>query len=76
MGPLNEIELHFNPPAQLSEVTVAGPDGLMPMIIHPAGELADYALPLSGLGAGCYAVNWRATAAGREYRGSILFNVR
>lgn len=75
-GPVNELILHFNPPARLDEVTVTGPDGTMPMMITAVGETSRYSLPLSGLGAGAHTVNWRATAQAREYRGSFSFTVR
>ena len=68
--------LHFNPPARLDEVTVTGPGGTMPMMITPVGEVQHYALPLSGLGPGAYTAAWRATAQGREHRGSFGFTVR
>jgi methionine-rich copper-binding protein CopC len=73
---VESLELHFNPPARLDEVAITGPDGVMPMMVHSVGEVGDYSLPLSGLRAGSYVVNWRATARGRGYRGSLQFNVR
>ena len=75
-GPLNELMLHFNRPARLGEVTITGPDGTMPMMIMPVGEVEQYALPLSGLGPGAYSVAWRATASGREQQGRFGFTVR
>lgn len=75
-GPVDELELHFAPPARLDEVTVSGPDGVMPTMIHAIGEVADYSIPLPGLGPGAYTVNWRATAKGANYRGSFAFIVR
>lgn len=75
-APVNELKLRFNPPARLDEVTVTGPDGTMPMMVHAVGETADYSLPLSGLGPGSYSVNWKATAAGRAYRGSFSFTAQ
>ena len=48
----------------------------MPMMIHSAGETADYSLPLPGLDAGQYTVNWRATVRGRQHRGAFAFTVR
>ena len=36
-GPVDELMLHFNPPARLIEVTVNGPQGLMPMMVTAAG---------------------------------------
>ena len=70
------LELHFNPPARLDEVTVSGPLGTMPMMVHASGDQAHYSLPLSGMTQGAYSVSWRATAAGREDRGSFQFTVR
>lgn len=75
-GPVNELMLHFSPPARLAEVTVTGPDGMMPMMLTPVGEVEHYSLPLSGLGAGTYTVDWRANAAGQEHRGRFSFTVR
>ena len=75
-GPLNQLMLHFNRPARLEEVTITGPDGSMPMMITPVGEIEHYALPLSGLGRGAYSVAWRATASGREQQGRFGFTVR
>ena len=74
--PIDSLELRFNPPARLMEVTVAGPAGAMPMMVHSVGEVGDYSLPLTGLEPGSYSVNWSATAQGREYRGSFGFTVR
>lgn len=48
----------------------------MPIMVHAVGEVADYSIPLSGLGPGGYTVNWRATAQGRAYTGSLTFTVR
>lgn len=75
-SPVNQLRLRFNPPARLKEVTVIGPDGMMPMMVDSVGEVADYSLPLSGLGPGNYVVNWKATAAGRAYDGSFAFTVK
>jgi methionine-rich copper-binding protein CopC len=75
-GSVDELVLNFNPPARLDEVTVAGPSGTMPMMVHAAGETARYSLPLSELVPGSYQVNWRATSQGREYRGVFQFRVR
>ena len=76
VGPVNQLQLHFARPARLLEVTVDGPDGLSPMMITAAGETHDYTIPLPGLGAGAYRVNWRASAAGAPYSGVIGFTVR
>lgn len=75
-GPVNQLQLHFARPARLLEVTVDGPDGLSPMMITAVGETTDYAIPLPGLGAGAYRVNWKATAAGAPYSGTINFTIR
>ena len=75
-GPVEELRLRFNPPARLDEVTVTGSQGTMPMMVHAAGEVADYSLPIAGLEAGSYTVNWRASARGETYRGSFAFTVR
>ena len=74
--PVDELVLQFDPAARLDEVTVNGPDGLMPMMISPAGESQRYALPLSGLEAGIYTIAWRATAMEREHRGRFQFSVK
>jgi methionine-rich copper-binding protein CopC len=75
-APVEELQLHFSPPARLDEVTVTGPGGTMPTMIHAVGEVADYSIPLSGLGPGVYTVNWRATSRGNEYRGSFGFTAK
>jgi methionine-rich copper-binding protein CopC len=75
-GPVNVLKLRFNPPARLDEVTVSGPDGLMPMMIHPVGETVGYSIPLPALGPGSYMVNWRATTQTKAYRGSVSFTVK
>ena len=73
---VQELKLHFNPPARLLEVTVEGPSGPMPMMITPAGESADYSLPLSGVGPGQYTVSWRATVGDAERSGTLTFRVK
>lgn len=75
-APVNNLELRFNPPARLHEVTVTGPDGLMPTMVTAVGEVATYSIPLSGLGAGSYTVQWRATVRQREHRGTFSFTVQ
>jgi methionine-rich copper-binding protein CopC len=75
-GPVDELKLRFNPPARLGEVTVNGPDGLMPTMVHAVGEVADYSIPLPGLSAGSYTVNWKATAQSRDYTGTFRFSVK
>jgi methionine-rich copper-binding protein CopC len=74
--PVNELLLRFSPPARLHEVTVTGPEGTMPMMITAVGEVEHYSLPLSGLGAGSYTVDWRASAAGAQHEGRFGFTVR
>jgi methionine-rich copper-binding protein CopC len=75
-APVNELQLHFSPPARLHEVTVTGPELTMPIMVTAVGEVEHYSLPLSGVEAGSYSVSWRATAAGREHSGSFGFSVR
>ncbi len=76
-GPVSNLELHFSRPARLGEVTVTSADGtIMPMMVTAVGEVRDYTLPLSDLGPGRYAVDWKATAQGIEYRGTVRFAVR
>jgi hypothetical protein len=58
-GPVDVLVLRFSPPARLDEVTVTGPDGTMPMMLSPVGEQDSYSVPLSGLTAGRYTVDWR-----------------
>jgi methionine-rich copper-binding protein CopC len=74
-APVDELVLHFSPPARLLEVTVAGPDGTMPMMITAVGEVEHYSLPLSGLGPGRYTVAWRGSRGPVEHRGSFGFSV-
>lgn len=71
----DSLKLHFDPPARLDEVTVTGPDGKMPMMIDSVGEVADYDLPLSGMSAGSYTVEWKATSSGSDHNGSFSFKV-
>lgn len=75
-APVNELQLHFSPPARLGEVTLTGPEGAMPMMVTAVGEVEHYSLPLSGLGPGRYTVDWKATARGVDHRGSFGFDVR
>lgn len=72
----DKLELWFDPPARLHEVTVTGPEGMMPMMVTAVGEVGYYSLPLPGRSAGDYAVRWRATAAAAEHRGEFAFTVR
>ena len=75
-APVDTLELRFSPPARLDELMVTGPGGQMPMMVHSAGEERDYSIPLSGIDAGTYTADWRATSRGRAYRGSFSFTVR
>jgi len=75
-GPINELVLNFDPPARLMEVTVTGPEGTMPTMITPVGEVSRYAVPLPGLGPGSYRVDWRASAGGEPHQGSFGFQVQ
>lgn len=75
-GPVDVLMLRFSSPAKLEEVTVEGPDGLMPMMVHSVGESADYSIPLSRLRAGAYRVTWKATSQAKAYQGSFGFTVK
>ena len=75
-GPVDNLELHFKPRARLDEVTVSGPDGTMPAMVHAVGEVPDYSIPLSDLGPGSYSVSWKATSRGRSHQGSFTFTVK
>jgi len=74
--PVERLVLRFSPPARLSEVTVTGPNGMMPMMVTAVGEVPSYTLPLSGLVAGAYTVTWRASVQGQAHQGSFGFTVR
>lgn len=75
-APVNELVLNFNPPARLGEVTVTGPDGVMPTMVTSVGEVQRYSVPLSGLGWGDYVVRWSATVGEQPHEGSFSFSVR
>ena len=76
-APVNKLELWFDPPARLLELKVTGSDGLaMPIMVHAVGEVGYYSLPLSGLGAGRYTVDWKASVAGQGHTGSFGFTVK
>jgi methionine-rich copper-binding protein CopC len=75
-APVNELVLNFDPPARLWEVTVIGPDGMMPTMITSVGEVSRYSVPLAGLGPGNYTVGWRATIGGQAHEGSFGFTVQ
>ena len=75
-GPVDTLMLHFNAPARLTEVTVDGPQGLMPMMVTAAGETEHYSLPLQGLETGSYVVRWKAISRGMPNEGSFSFTVK
>lgn len=75
-APVNSLQLHFQPPARLDQVTVTGPEGTMPTMVDAVGETADYAIPLAGLGPGKYEVAWKATVAGTVHSGSFGFTAK
>lgn len=75
-APVNELVLNFDPPARLGEVTVTGPDGVMPTMITSVGEVPRYSVPLPGLGPGDYMVRWSATVGEQPHEGSFRFSVR
>ena len=75
-GPVRELVLHFSPGARLSEVTIIGPEGAMPMMVTSIGEVEHYALPLPDLRQGRYEVAWEAGAGGITHRGKFTFMVR
>lgn len=75
-APVNELVLNFDPPARLMEITVTGPDGVMPTMITPVGEVRRYSVPLSGLGPGDHRVDWRASSGGAMHSGSFGFRVQ
>lgn len=76
-GPVDALKLRFDPPARLLEATITDGTGqVMPMMVHAAGEVRDYSLPLPGLEAGRYRVDWRARAGGLEQARSFDFTVR
>lgn len=75
-APVNQLMLQFSPPARLMELTVTGPEGMMPMMVTAVGEVERYSLPLSGLGPGSYTVDWRASVAAQQHRGRFSFAVR
>ena len=75
-GPVDVLMFRFSSPARLEDVTLDGPDGLMPMMVHSVGESTDYSIPLSRLRAGAYRVNWKATTQAKAYQGSFGFTVK
>ena len=75
-GPVNVLVLDFSAPVALGEVTVSGPDGLMPMMLSPAGVQTHYEVPLPGLASGVYTVAWKATLNGAPRSGSFAFTVK
>jgi methionine-rich copper-binding protein CopC len=75
-GSVGSLKLTFNPPASLHELKITGPEGSMPMMIYPAGEVADYDLPLPDLKPGSYSVEWRASVGHADYSGTFAFELR
>ena len=75
-APVDELVLNFDPPARLGEVTVTGPDGMMPTMITAIGEVPRYSVPVHGLGPGNYTVRWSASAGGQAHEGSFGFTVK
>lgn len=76
-APVDELLLDFARPTRLLEVTVSSSDGMkMPIMVDAVGEVTHYSLPLNGLGAGRYTIDWRASSAGIDYRGNIHFDVK
>ena len=75
-GPVDELRLRFSKPARLLEITISGPDGDMPTMVESAEETYEYSIPLPDLDAGKYEVRWRASTAGEESSGRLIFSVR
>ena len=75
-APVNKLMLRFARPVRLGEVVVEGPDGLFPMMLTAAGEVADYLIPLPDLGPGSYTVRWKARVGGSNVAGSFAFAIR
>ena len=75
-GPVNVLLLDFSAPVALGEVTVSGPDGLMPMMLSPAGIQTHYEVPLPALGSGSYTVAWKASLNGAPKSGNFAFTVK
>ncbi len=75
-APVNQLMLHFSPPARLMEVTVTGAEGMMPMMVTAVGEVEHYSIPVSGLDPGSYTVDWRAGVRGQQHQGRFSFTVR
>lgn len=74
--PVQQIELWFEPPARLIELTVTDCDGLtIPTMITSIEPSSYYSVPLPDLSEGVYTVSWRATAGGEAYRGTFRFAV-
>jgi len=75
-APASELVFHFSPAASLTELTVSGTDGTMPMMVNAVGEVEHYSLPFAADTPGSYIVTWRATAGGRKYQGTFNFTIR
>jgi len=71
------LSLSFREPVRLTEVTITGPSGEMPMMVTAAGEQTSYSIPLSDLEPGRHDVRWRALARGGvPHEGRLSFTVR
>ena len=75
-GPLSQVILDFSAPVALGEVLVSGPDGVMPMMLSPAGVQTHYSVPVPGLGEGFYTVAWKAILDGQPKNGSFAFTIK
>ncbi|MGH6658191.1 MAG: copper resistance CopC family protein [Sphingomicrobium sp.] len=75
-GPLNQVTLDFSAPVALTEVLITGPDGIMPMMLSPAGVQARYSVPVPGLQEGRYTLAWKATLDGQPKSGSFAFTIK
>jgi methionine-rich copper-binding protein CopC len=75
-GPLNQVILEFSAPVALGEVLITGPDGMMPMMLSPAGVQTRYSVPVPGLLAGQYTLAWKATQGGQPKSGSFAFTIK
>ena len=75
-GPVNVLALDFSAPVALGEVLITGPDGKMPMMLSSAGQQRHFEIPLPGLSAGPYRVDWRASRNGIEQTGTFAFTVK
>lgn len=73
---VQQIELWFEPPARLIELTITDSDRLtIPTMITSVEPTSYYSVPLPGLSEGVYTVSWRATAGGESYGGTFRFAI-